>query len=153
MTDTTTGPFGARTAEIEHFIDLVRNSTPEHAQSLANTRATVPDLERIAVWEAVRDAGRAPKWQATINALYDAMRSTSWYVARRNPLAYIRSTPDYPKPDPELEHVWAIILNAGLALMAWDLVGQYGLTQDHLDALIGPAESVFGPLRPGAVAS
>jgi hypothetical protein len=138
-----TGRYGPRTEQIEHFIDLIRNSTPEHAQSLANTRATVSSLRRIAVWEAVLDAGRDPKWQATINALYNAMRSTSWYVARRNPLAYIRSTPDYPKPDPELENVWATILNAGLALMAWDLVGP-----EVLEIMIGPAEDVLGPLRP-----
>jgi hypothetical protein len=147
----TTGRYGPQTEQIEHFVDLVKNSTPEQAKTLATAWAATQTDNLTVLWpygDIVQAAGRDTEWQAAIDALYDAMRSTSWYVARRNPLAYIRSTPDYPKPDPELENVWTAMLNAALALMAWDLVGQYGLTQDHVETLIGQAESVFGPLRP-----
>jgi hypothetical protein len=121
----TTGRYGSRTAEIEHFVDLVQGMTPRQARDIANAWAATQSAELDTEWrsarDAVHDAGRDAEWKAAIDALWAAAN------ARLN----------------RASTAWAAIYEAALALMAWDLVDP-----QRLESLIGPAASVFDSLRP-----
>jgi hypothetical protein len=145
MTDTTPGYFGSQTEEIEHLLVLVHDMSIEQAQEFASvgqsTGSDDQDEPWLTAWVAASDADDRAACQdrsrRTIStAMWDAMRDaaldTAWYKDQ----------------GPARDAAWDAVRDAALALMVWDLVGQYGLTQDHVETLIEQAERVFGPLRP-----
>jgi hypothetical protein len=69
---------------------------------------------------AARDAARAAAWDAARAAAWDAARAAARDAAR----------------------------DAAWALVVYDLIGQHGFTQKHYNTLVGPWESVIGPVMP-----
>jgi hypothetical protein len=135
MTDTTAG-YGPQTEQIERILDLGQAMTPGKAERLAAAVAVDRPAWRAAwsvAWSITMDAGRDVEWRVAWHAEQEieraAMRATAtaaeWVVVR--------------------DAFRIAVLGAVLALLVWDLVGQYGLTQDHVETLIGPAVEVFGP--------
>jgi hypothetical protein len=135
MTDSDTpqeAPYGPQTAAITRLLSLARAMTPEQAERLAD----VLDAAWGAALDAALDAKRDAKRDAMWGALWEATRVALWEAKRDTTLDAMWGAPWDP--------MWYSMRGAALALLVWDLIGQHGLTQDHLNRLIGPAKAVFG---------
>ena len=80
-----------------------------------------------AAWDAAR-AARVAARDAARDAAWDAARSAAWDAARSAARSAARDA------------AW----DAALSCVVEDLIGQHGLTQDHIDALRAPWVSVLG---------
>jgi hypothetical protein len=143
-----TGRFGPQTEQLERLPGVVRGMTPRQiADTFADGRYPIRDTERdtarssarCAGWAAGRDMW-ADVWAAELYPMRDALTDAMRYAAQETGLDPARHL--------VWDAMWAALWDAVLALLVWDLAGQHGLTQDHLETLIGPAEDVLGPLRP-----
>ena len=100
-------------------IAVIRRSailTPTEAEDLAAARGAAWAAAWGAARGAARDAARDAAWAAAWGAARDAARDAAWDAAR--------------------DAAWGASVS--------DLVGQRGLTQDHLDTLMGPWVRVLG---------
>ena len=82
------------------------------------------DAAWVAAGAAARNAARNAAWVAAGAAAENAARNAAWNAAQVAAGA------------------------AALALSVRDLIGQYGLTQEHYDLLTGPWATVIGPVHP-----
>jgi hypothetical protein len=121
--------YGPHTPQIEHLLELATTMTLAEASRLVSP---------VYFWRAPspQSAARFAAWFAAQDAVRDSGRSEDWYAARD---ATRRAAQHVEKESPVVVLQYAV-----LALLVWDLVGQHGLTQDHLDRLVGPAKIVFG---------
>jgi hypothetical protein len=113
----TTLVYGPQTDRIETLLAAVREMTPAAwAAAWAAVGAAERDAAWVAVWAAERDAERVAEWRDAVwSVTRDAMRPAAMPVAH----------------DP------------AAALVVLDLVGQYGLTREHVDTLAAPILTVM----------
>ena len=119
--------FGPHWEAIVRLVRRTASLTDEQANAL------------YAVWDAAVDAARSAAWDAAKAAAWyaawDAVETAAWYAARGD----ARSA----AWDAARSAAW----DAAKALVVADLVGQHGLTQDHVDTLLAPWVSVMGDPR------
>lgn len=110
----------------EAIVRLVRR-----AATLTENEADRLRAARVAAWVAARvaarDAAGAAAWGAARDAAGDAAGAAAWDAAGAA--------------------AWAAARDAAAALVVADLVGQHGLTQEHVDLLLGPWIEVCGDPR------
>jgi hypothetical protein len=85
---------------------------------------------------AVRDAEKAAVWDAVSAAARGAALGAAWYAA------WVAMRRRSRRP------AWGPVWGATAALVVLDLVGQYGLTRKHIDALAAPIMTVMPELAP-----
>jgi hypothetical protein len=115
---TATLVYGPQTARIETLLTAIRELTPAQIQDF-----------RPPAWDAAWDAERTTAWYATRDAERAAERSAVWVtvlVAPHGALPAVRG--------------------AVAALVVLDLVGQYGLEREHIDALCAPMLKIMPEL-------
>jgi hypothetical protein len=135
----------------EHVVALVRRAavlTADEVQQLIAAWVAVWDAARVAVWVAARDAVWVAVWDAARNdaqdAAWDAARVAAW-VAVWDAARYAARDAAW---DAARYAAWAAARDAARALVARDLIGQHGFTQEHYDLLTDPWVSVIGPVHP-----
>lgn len=82
-------------------------------------------------WDATLEAAWVTAWDATLDAARDAVRDTAWVTAWYAAWGVARATAK--------DAAWYAVQDAVLVLAVADLVGQHGLTREHLDTLTAPA--------------
>lgn len=87
-------------------------------------RPTAGDAALGAAWCAARDAAWYAAWDAARDAAWNEARGAAWDAAG------------------------IAAGNAAIALIARDLIGQYGFTQEHYDTLTVLWRKVVGPIHP-----
>jgi hypothetical protein len=114
--------FGPNGSAVLAIVRQAESMTPEQGQRLAVALNSYP----------ARYAARAAAWNA---AQYATARYAAWDAAR-----------DAAARGPARHAAWDVRDNslAALAAVVADLVGQHGLTQDHIDTLMAPWHAVFG---------
>ncbi len=102
-----------------------------------------------AAWYAARDAAHTARHTARYtarhtarDAAWDVARDTAWDVARDVARYTARDAAGYTAIDAAGYAAW----DAATAAVVADLVGQHGLTQQHLDALTAPFEAFHNAL-------
>ena len=116
--------------EISALLDELRTLSPDEARAMATARgAVVGEAWRAAGAAAVREA-----WKAALDGAGGEARNAPGGVAWRTALETMWDA------TPIAAHTAA--RDAMLALVVADLVGQYGLTRDHLDILTAPARTI-----------
>ena len=117
-----TPPGAEKTTPLEgalaEFLNALRDLTDDEVEALAAAYAAPRDAAQVAAWCAAWDAARSAAPDAAWRAAWDAMWGAALNAAR------------------------AAVRDAALALVVADLVGQHGLTREHLDVLAGPARVV-----------
>lgn len=109
--------------EISALLDELRTLSPDEARAV----------------DVARSAARGAAWEDAMNAAWDAAGArcaasdAAWYAGRSAALRDLT--------DAEVEAM-DTALDAARALVVADLVGQYGLTREHLDTLTAPARAV-----------
>jgi hypothetical protein len=142
---------GFRQLVVIQEVPVERSFGPNGSAVLAIVRQaesmTLEQAQRLRVdtaWDAA--------WHAAGDAAWDAARDTARYDARYAARAAAEDAVRDPRPGTA---AWDAAWHAGYAARAaaWgavraavvaDLVGQHGLTQDHIDTLMAPWHSVFG---------
>ena len=112
-------------------IAVIRRSailTPTEVTDLAAAWAAAWDAARDAAWDAARAAAYAAAYAAARGAAWGAARGAAWDAAQGAAWAA----------------AWDAARGAAWGAVVSDLVGQRGLTQDHLDTLMGPWVRVLG---------
>ena len=113
---------GPQEEVLAEFLDALRDLTDAEAEALAAARGAAGGAAwgaaRVTPWRAAGEAARDAAWDAVPVAAGGAVQAVAWDAAR------------------------AAARDAARALVVADLVGQYGLTRDHLDILTGPARAV-----------
>lgn len=104
--------------EITALLDELRTLSLDEARDM------------ITVWGDVQEAMQGAAWAAW-RAASGTARTTAWVAA-------LNAAVDLPRRDA----AWVAAGEATRALVVADLVGQYGLTREHLDVLTGPARVV-----------
>ena len=114
MTDHTRPPWAdlPHGDEISALLDELRTLSPDEVRAMC------------AAWSVELDAVWAAAWDAARDAALDTARIAAWDAVDR---ATAR------------EFATGAARDAVRALVAADLVGEHGLTRDHLDTLTGPA--------------
>ena len=128
MTDHTRPPWadlphsGAIDALLDELHTLSRDEARDMGAAWGAGWESTGGVPWGAAWYAARDAawdaGRAAAMGATLRDALDAVWGVAWGAA------------------------WYAVRDAALAIVVVDLVGQHGLTRDHLDTLTGPARVV-----------
>ena len=114
--------FGPSWALVVAVIRRAAVLTEGEARSLA--------AARDAAWAAARDAAA---WAATRDATRAAARDAAWAAAR-----------DAAARAATRDAAWAATRDAARAASVADLVGQHGLTQEHINTLMAPWVQVLG---------
>ena len=113
--------------EISALLDELRTLSPAEAEALADSwwaaawgdgLGDLTDAEAEAL-VVVRSAARAGAWAAARFATVGAARASGARISS-----------------------WDAAMGDALALVVADLVGQYGLTREHLDVLTAPARTI-----------
>ena len=120
-------------------IAVIRRSailTPTEVTDLAAAYAAARDAARGAAWGAARDAARAAARAAAYAAARDAARGAAWDAARGAAWDAAQGAAWAAAWDAARDAAWGAVVS--------DLVGQRGLTQDHLDTSMGPWVRVLG---------
>ena len=106
------------------------------------TPTEVTDLAAAwaAAWDAARDAARA----AAYAAAYAAARGAAWGAARGAAWGAAYAAAWDAAQGAAWAAAWDAARGAAWGAVVSDLVGQRGLTQDHLDTLMGPWVRVLG---------
>ena len=112
------GRFGPQTAHVEAFISAIRDLTDAEAENINRAWYAERSDAWYDAWYDARYAARYAAWSAERSAERSAAWYAAWYAAR------------YAARD------------TAQALVVADLVGQYGLTREHLDTLVGPCRTV-----------
>lgn len=114
--------FGPNTAAIERVLAQIESATPEQIDALAagfgEAYSVAYDAAYDAAFTAARDAARGTAFPVAWGAV--------WTGALRAQEAALFAACD-----------------AVLALAVAHLVGQFGLTREHVETLMGPYSSVF----------
>ena len=120
MTDRTRPPWAnlPHGDEISALLDALRDLTGAEVEALDATPTIIRGTARVAAWFAAMGAGRTATWTAA----WTAGRGVAWFA-------------EYPAARSATQ-------DAALALVAADLVGQYGLTRYHLNTLAAPARTI-----------
>jgi len=105
---------------ISKVVELDAQQIRDLAASRAALWAALRDVSRPALWAALRDALRPVSWDALWDASRAALRDVSWDASRAA--------------------VWDVLR----AVVTADLVGQYGLTKQHIRILYRPWQQVVG---------
>jgi hypothetical protein len=121
---TTALAYGPQTDRIETLLAAVREMTPGEVVAV-----------RVAVWTARRAAAGDAAWTAARTAVRDAVRGALWSDALCAAGNATLGT--------ERRGAWDSAWDAVAALVVLDLVGQYGLTRKHIDALAAPILSAL----------
>lgn len=138
MTESDFGPNGDA---VERIIRRAERLTREEIGALYSVRAEAWSDAQYAAWfdvqdDAVRYSSRAAAWYA---ARGDG-RQNAWAVA--GDAAWTATRAD--AQDTFRYNARAATWYAAAAQVVADLVGQYGLTQDHIDTLMAPWNAVIG---------
>ena len=123
--------FGPQWKVIIRLVRKAVTTTDDQAAALDAAWTTADVIAMDAAWTIVRDAAyleaREDAWANAGFVSWDATWLSGW-------------TPD---SNAARDAVW----NVAKALVVADLVGQYGLTQEHIEALMRPWVSVMGDPR------
>lgn len=138
--------FGSSWRAVVHVVRTVAATTPEHFTRMNETERTATWSE---AWQAALDAGfvhATAAWNAALAAAGDAARGVGgglvWADATWAGFAWIGAA---------WTSVARVAWDAAGAVVVGDLVGQHGLTQAHVDTLLVPFVTVFGPIPGDAV--
>ena len=115
-----TETFGPSWALVVNVIRRVAVLTEDEARSLDAALDAARDAARDAAWDAARAAAWDAARAAARDAAWAAARDAAWDAAR--------------------DAAW----DAARAASVADLVGQHGLTQEHIDKLMAPWVQVLG---------
>ena len=130
------GTFGPQWREV---MSLVRRAA-------ALTKAEVASMERArdaawrAAWGAAGDAAWGAAWRAAWGAARDAAGGAAGGAERGGARDAAGGAAWGAAGDAAGDAAWALVVR--------DLVGQYGLTQEHYDVLTKPWASVIGKVHP-----
>ena len=132
---------------VEDIVARIRVMTPDEmerlVEALYDTRLASQDAAWYAALDATRDAARATsldtEWYAALDAAWGAARE-----AARAASAGCASDAWLAK-----RPCWAA-LDAAVACVVYDLIGQHGYTQEHHDTLTAPWREVIGDPWKGA---
>jgi hypothetical protein len=123
MPDDTYGP---QTARVEWLFDQFQAASPEKLDAIAASHADLPDDRRLAaVHSVVTVAKIADRHEARLKAVLAALDVVGFASGY---------------------DVWNFVGNAVAAIVVADLVGQHGLTPEHLDLFLTPVRDTFGPI-------
>jgi len=112
--------FGPQGEHVAALIERAGRLTGDEMEQLAAAWDAAWDAAKDAARDAAGDAARYAAWAAAWAAAGDAARALVVDAAG----------------------------DAAGALVVYDLIGRHGFTQKHYDLLVGPWESVIGPVMP-----
>ncbi len=128
--------FGPQWRRVVALVRRAARLTPEELNTArAAAREAAWDAARAAGWEAAWDTARAAARGAGWEAAWDAARAAAWAA--------------WAAAAARADDAWAAARDAAgaaaCAIAVSDLVGQHGLTQDHIDTLMQPWIAAVGP--------
>ena len=123
--------FGPNTPAIERVLAQIESATPEQVAALGDAWRSQHEAESAGSLGAALGAARAVLIATARESTFAAAWGAAHGAARSGSLG------DYPTSS------WFAARDALLALFVVHLVGELGLTREHVETLMGPYSSVF----------
>ena len=128
---------------IDRVLDQMVDMDQATATRLAASRYAALAAARAVVWDAARAvalaAARAVVWDAAQAAASDAAQAAVWDAARDAAWDAAQAAVWDAARDAAWDAAWALVVA--------NLVGQHGLTRDHVETLLAPWIAVMGDPR------